>query len=132
MTRPKLHRCADLPGHELRAAVAQLFRFRALAGGDAQDLDIVLVNPLAGRDRFRGEADHLAELENWLAWSNGCRRHFVPAQDALTYPDALDLHRRCERIDRDNDVILLVQAQKTWNGNVHGGARRPRLMRKQN
>src|SRR5215470_5182478 len=85
MTRPKLHRCADLPGHELRAAVAQLFRFRALAGGDAQDLDIVLVNPLAGRDRFRGEADHLAELENWLAWSNGCRRHFVPAQDALTH-----------------------------------------------
>src|SRR5262249_53571697 len=49
----------------------------------SMDLDIVLVNPLAGCDRFRGEADHLAELENWLAWSNGCRSHFVPAQDAL-------------------------------------------------
>ena len=81
----------------------------ALEGGERA---VVRVHVAAGRDVLGGEADDLAELEDRLALGDRLRRHLVAAHHAGRRLDALHGDARLDRVDRDDDVVARIEAQR--------------------
>ena len=72
--------------------------------------DIVLVHPLARSDGTLGEADDLPELADGRALRDRRDRHLVPPQDSLPRRDAGGDGTGGHEIDRNDDVVVRVQA----------------------
>ena len=89
--------------------------------------EVVLVHPIAGRDRLRGEADDLAELQHRRPGRDPDGRHLVALRDPGARREALA--RRLagfEHVDRHHDIVLRLQAERAGgrcHGDGHGGAR---------
>ncbi len=84
-----------------------------IVAGEIVHHDVVLVQPLARRDRGGRKADDLAELEDGLALADRDHRHLVAAGHPRQRRDALNDGAGSDRIDRDDEVVRLVEADDT-------------------
>ena len=69
-------------------------------------LDVMLVHPIAGRDRFCGKADDLAVFPHRRAFGDGSHGHLVAARDALARGQAGSLGVGGDLIDGDDDIVI--------------------------
>src|SRR5262249_43133513 len=73
---------------------------------------IVLMHPLAWRDRTGGETDDLPEFANRRAWFDRDDRHFVALGHAFASPHATrGFGTGGNFVDRDDHVVRRVEAQ---------------------
>ena len=91
---------------------------------------IVLVHPIAGRDRFLGKADDLAELDHRVSRRNRPGGEFVPARNAADDADALSgLGADIEIGQSHRDIVGGVEherlALRADQGVGHGGVLSP-------
>ena len=95
-----------------RQHALRLRRFgEMIVAGEIVDEAIVLVDVLAGADRYFGEADDLAELADRLALGDRRRRHLVTLRHSADRGDALGDCAGHDRVDRDDDVVGGVEPQ---------------------
>jgi hypothetical protein len=72
--------------------------------------DVVLVDPFAGRDCARGEADDLPVFPDRLSLGDRRGRHLVTARNSLAGRRSRNVCSSKDRIDGDDDIVLKSQA----------------------
>jgi hypothetical protein len=95
--------------------VARLFG-ECVVAGEIVHLDIVLVHPIAGRDRLRGKADDLPEFADRLALRDRSDRHLVALGHAGACLDVGGGRTSGDRIDRDDDIVARIEAECARSG----------------
>ena len=100
----------------------------AVVALEIMDAAIVLVDMLARPDRGLGEADDLPELLERLALADRPGRHLVALGDAAHRRHPFGDRARQDRIDRDDEVVVGMEADEARLGGAlrhadghHGG-----------
>ena len=75
--------------------------------------DVLLVHPVAGRDRLGGKADDLPVFAHRLVGLDRRDRHLVAARHALTRGRAGNHGARGKRVDGDNDIVVGGKSDET-------------------
>jgi len=84
-----------------------------IVAGEIMQGDVVLVHPVARRDRFRGKTDDLAVFPHGFVRLDLGDRHFVAARHAFARDDAGNGVPGGDLVDGDDDIVLGGKANKT-------------------